>query len=135
MPVQTPASVLPFSATPEQKQALIAQKRRHPLFSSCALMIITEIINSRLFTTVSKCVCMCVCVCADEAVAVSKSVCLCVCVLLCADEAVAVSKSVCVFLCADEAVVGKSVCLCVCLCALMSLLLASLSVYVCAFVR
>jgi len=51
-PIKTPVPVIPLSLPPEQRQALVEERRRHPLFSSCALMIITEIMNSRLFTTV-----------------------------------------------------------------------------------
>jgi len=54
-PLKTPVPIIPVSATPEQRQALIEERRRHPLFGSCILMIITEIMNSRLFTTVRVC--------------------------------------------------------------------------------
>lgn len=39
--------------TPDQKVAAEATRHNHPLFSSVVLMLLTEIINSRLFTTVS----------------------------------------------------------------------------------
>jgi hypothetical protein len=38
--------------TPEAHSAANAIRRAHPLYSSITLMLLTEIINSRLFTTV-----------------------------------------------------------------------------------
>ena len=51
-PVQPPVTVVPFTASASERTAITAARRNHPLFTSCALMILTEIMNSRLFTTV-----------------------------------------------------------------------------------
>jgi len=47
-----PPLIVPASAPADEKQRLTALRRRHPLYASCTLMLLTEIINSRLFTTV-----------------------------------------------------------------------------------
>ncbi|KAL6754220.1 peptidase M16 inactive domain-containing protein [Haematococcus lacustris] len=47
-----PPMTLPLGASPQQRQAATEARRRHPLFTSCVLMLLTEVINSRLFTTV-----------------------------------------------------------------------------------
>jgi hypothetical protein len=52
VPVIPPATAEPLDATPEAMAAATRARRSHPLFSSITLMILTEIINSRLFTTV-----------------------------------------------------------------------------------
>lgn len=47
-----PPVVVPYSASLAEKQAATTQRRQHPLHSSATLMLMSEIINSRLFTTV-----------------------------------------------------------------------------------
>lgn len=62
--VHPPAMVVPGTASAEAKAAATEARRRHPLFSSAILMLLTEVINSRLFTTVggvfdySRCTCL-----------------------------------------------------------------------------
>ena len=43
---------VPASASAEEKARITDMRRNHPLFQSITLMLLTEIINSRLFTTV-----------------------------------------------------------------------------------
>jgi len=51
--VVPPPVVVPGAAnSAEARQAATDARRRHPLFSSAILMLLTEVINSRLFTTV-----------------------------------------------------------------------------------
>lgn len=51
-PVQAPPVFLPPNASAEDKQRATELRRKHPLYQSVTLMLLTEIINSRLFTTV-----------------------------------------------------------------------------------
>ncbi len=50
--VLTPAPVVRAGASAEERAAATAARRAHPLYSSCVLMLLTEVVNSRLFTTV-----------------------------------------------------------------------------------
>ena len=45
--------VLPRNASPEQVQQALADKRKHPLYTGMALALLVEVMNGRLFTTVS----------------------------------------------------------------------------------
>lgn len=47
-----PPAPLPPGASKEERVAAAAARRSHPLYSSVMLLLLTEIINSRLFTTV-----------------------------------------------------------------------------------
>lgn len=47
-----PPVLVPPTATPEVRMAAMAQRRRHPLYRSVSLQLLSEIMNSRLFTTV-----------------------------------------------------------------------------------
>ena len=49
---QAPPVFVPASASAEEKTRITDMRRHHPLFQSITLMLLTEIINSRLFTTV-----------------------------------------------------------------------------------
>lgn len=50
--LQPPPVFLPPTASPKDRSAATDLRRRHPLYQSVTLMLLTEIINSRLFTTV-----------------------------------------------------------------------------------
>ncbi len=52
--VPPPAQVGAFGSR-EELEAARAARRSHPLFASVCLSLLTEVINSRLFTTVSWC--------------------------------------------------------------------------------
>lgn len=45
--------VLPRNASPEQVQQALADKRKHPLYTGVVLALLVEVMNGRLFTTVS----------------------------------------------------------------------------------
>ena len=49
---QAPPVFLPVTASAAEKARVTALRRGHPLFQSVTLMLLTEIVNSRLFTTV-----------------------------------------------------------------------------------
>jgi hypothetical protein len=51
--VTPPPPIVKAGASAEERARITEARRSHPLYSSCVLMLITEIINSRLFTTVS----------------------------------------------------------------------------------
>ena len=51
--VPPPAQVGAFGSR-EELEAARAARRSHPLFASVCLSLLTEVINSRLFTTVSR---------------------------------------------------------------------------------
>lgn len=57
--VAPPAPMLPYP-NPLLRQQHLEARRQHPLFTSCVLMLLVEIINSRLFTTVGELSAMCV---------------------------------------------------------------------------
>jgi len=50
--IQAPPVFVPATAPAERKKTAMELRRRHPLYTSVTLMLLTEIINSRLFTTV-----------------------------------------------------------------------------------
>lgn len=50
--VQPPPVVVPAMASAADRARATELRRRHPLYQSIMLMLLTEIINSRLFTTV-----------------------------------------------------------------------------------
>lgn len=50
--VQPPPIFVPMTAPAEKKKQALDLRRRHPLYPGAMLMLLTEIINSRLFTTV-----------------------------------------------------------------------------------
>eukprot|EP00798_Chlamydomonas_sp_ICE-L_P027064 gene27064-2297_t len=50
--IRPPIQFVPASASPEDRAVAIETRRSHPLYSSITLMLLMEIINSRLFTTV-----------------------------------------------------------------------------------
>ncbi|KAG1670958.1 hypothetical protein FOA52_011393 [Chlamydomonas sp. UWO 241] len=50
--VKAPPVFVPATAQAERKKSAAELRRRHPLYTSVTLMLLTEIVNSRLFTTV-----------------------------------------------------------------------------------
>lgn len=50
--IRRPPAPLPLGASHEQLEAARAVRRQHPLYTSATLGLLTEMINSRLFTTV-----------------------------------------------------------------------------------